>query len=510
MDFIDVDVMKDNDSDKNDNKDLIPNECFIADINPDKSKKFTCKQCSQHFKSVKSVKQQIGHMHKSLKRTADKTGNSSRKSNKKPTNAADFEEVEQKPDGVTVNSTAAYCQGFLDGEEYEEDTFLDDSIDNLGFGKNAVHSTAISDDDDDELFKPDQDHDTIVKEEDDMNLMKARIISLEIELIKKDTIINEKVNDLNRAVVDNEELNGKIHELKKYKEEKNDALDIATGKIESLEEDNLNLKKNLKMYSATIKKQRIQIEQEEVSKDGTNDKEKELRKNLKEKNKKLSEAEARARKLGEKLGELEGVKADNSNSVNEKYKKVNDKLTEKTKDCKKVENNLKKAESRVNELLETIDMKNKKISEVENSNTRQKLMKEQAVEIKEKSGAKDDIKTNAPKLKCRFENTGVCRQNNCVNIHPKKTCQPFSKLGSCPLESSCEHRHPFGVCFEWEKHGTCRDGDQCRHRHPFDVAMRAATPDHFLGYGSPGGPGGQGQAAQAPSQGHHDMRGNRW
>ena len=148
-------------------------------------------------------------------------------------------------------------------------------------------------------------------------------------------------------------------------------------------------------------------------------------------------------------------------------------------------------------------------------------MKEQAVEIKEKSGAKEDIKANAPKVKCHFENTGVCRQNNCVNIHPKKTCQPFSKLGSCPLESSCEHRHPFGVCFEWEKHGTCRDGDQCRHRHPFDVAMRAATPDHFLGYGSPGGPGGQGQAAQWPQGqgqapqwpqggGHHDTRGNRW
>ena len=215
--------------------------------------------------------------------------------------------------------------------------------------------------------------------------------------------------------------------------------------------------------------------------------------------------------MGEKLAELEGVKADNTNTVDEKYKKVNDKLTAKIKDSKKVENNLKKAEARVKELLETIDVKNKKISELENSNTRQKLMKEQAVEIKEKSGAKEDVKPNDPKVKCRFENTGVCRQNNCVNIHPKKTCQSFSKLGSCPLESSCEHRHPFGVCFEWEKHRSCREGDQCRHRHPFDVAGRAATPDHFLGYGSPGGPGGQGQAALwSPSQGRHDMRGNRW
>jgi hypothetical protein len=71
---------------------------------------------------------------------------------------------------VTVNSTAVYCQSFLDGEDYAEDTFLDDSIDDLGFDKHAVHSTAISDDDG-ELFKPDQDHDTIVKEEDDQDLI---------------------------------------------------------------------------------------------------------------------------------------------------------------------------------------------------------------------------------------------------------------------------------------------------------------------------------------------------
>jgi hypothetical protein len=115
-------------------------------------------------------------------------------------------------------------------------------------------------------------------------------------------------------------------------------------------------------------------------------------------------------------------------------------------------------------------------------------MKEQAVKIKEKSGAKDDVKPNYPKVKFRFENTGVCRQNKCVNIHSKKTCQSFSKLGSCPPESSCEHRHPFGVYFEWEKHRSCCEGNQCWHCHPFDVAGRAATPDHFLGYGSPGGP----------------------
>ena len=164
-------------------------------------------------------------------------------------------------------------------------------------------------------------------------------------------------------------------------------------------------------------------------------------------------------------------------------------------------------------------------------------MKDQATEIASKSNqakeVKDKRKTDVDKPndvkrnKCRYENTGNCRaKNECKDVHPKKTCQSFSKLGSWPLESSCEHRHPYGVCYDWEKFGSCREGDMCRHRHPFDMALsKPSTPDHFLGHGSPnrgmggqeqGGPGqgGQGQGGQGGqwSQGqvHHDQRGNRW
>ena len=48
--FVNVDETNEKDADRNDNFDLIPDECFTADTNPDKSGKFTCKQCSKDFK----------------------------------------------------------------------------------------------------------------------------------------------------------------------------------------------------------------------------------------------------------------------------------------------------------------------------------------------------------------------------------------------------------------------------------------------------------------------------
>ena len=59
-------------------------------------------------------------------------------------------------------------------------------------------------------------------------------------------------------------------------------------------------------------------------------------------------------------------------------------MTDKSKELKKIEANLKKSESRVKELLERNSEKGKKISELENANTRLKVMKVHALEIEEK------------------------------------------------------------------------------------------------------------------------------
>ena len=161
-------------------------------------------------------------------------------------------------------------------------------------------------------------------------------------------------------------------------------------------------------------------------------------------------------------------------------------------------------------------------------------MKDQAKEVIEKTDLKKSHAkaSNEPsKLttkKCRYENSGNCKNKNCPEIHPRKTCQPHSKLGSCPLESSCEHRHPYGVCYDWQKFGACHRGDSCRNRHPLEMSAPAnSTIDPFLGQGSPSGAHGDtegwGVQHSQPSQHsqqsqpshqqsrHHDQRGmGRW
>ena len=53
---------------------------------------------------------------------------------------------------------------------------------------------------------------------------------------------------------------------------------------------------------------------------------------------------------------------------------------------------------------------------------------------------------------CTFENKGKCRnRDDCDEVHPKGTCQNYSKLGSCPVAEGCKYRHPSGICWEWER-----------------------------------------------------------
>ena len=134
--------------------------------------------------------------------------------------------------------------------------------------------------------------------------------------------------------------------------------------------------------------------------------------------------------------------AGNKTSVDAKYK--NDQLSIKSKEAKKANEETNKAEKRAKELLETVSEKNKKISEMENTITRLGLLKDQAKEIVEKTVRKPSnsskMEEDKPKKKrCRFDNTGNCKNRNCEDVHAKKTCQPFSKLGSCSMEASCDH-----------------------------------------------------------------------
>ena len=77
--FEDVVGSEEKESDRNDNVNLIPDECFTIENSTDGSTKFVCKQCSKPFKSKHGAKQHVAAMHKSKKRTAGKMENFSRK-----------------------------------------------------------------------------------------------------------------------------------------------------------------------------------------------------------------------------------------------------------------------------------------------------------------------------------------------------------------------------------------------------------------------------------------------
>ena len=90
--------------------------------------------------------------------------------------------------------------------------------------------------------------------------------------------------------------------------------------------------------------------------------------------------------------------------------------------------------------------------------------------------------TSEPKVKtkCFYENNSTCRDHErCKFLHPKKTCQSFSKLGSCSQESLCEHRHPQNICFRLQSTGYCASGDRCRNRHPLEYAYKDYSQSNY-------------------------------
>ena len=522
--------------------DLVPEEGFVEDTNNDNSKRFTCKQCSKVCKTDHSMKQHIGKMHKnkSIKRTAPKSDNFSKKRNLKP-----FREEEYDIEDDILHSTqldpADEDTMKMDDYHFEEEMQLKDVDCTFKFNEtlevflkkrqNSANVEADTENDDEEIY-PDQDHNYLVTEDNGNqgDLVRAKNIALMIEIENKDLLLNERENELKDAQLKVSELASESHSLKDELHSKDEALNTATAHINTLEEKKKKLEAKLTEYTVTLKdliKEKAEYEgkpnNKNVSAEVSN-KEKELQKTIKEKNKLLKDSESAQKALAKKLSDIENSISDNKTSVDAKYKKVNDQLSSKNKEAKKANEETKKAEKRAKELLDTVSEKNKKISEMENTITRLGLLKDQAKEIVEKTVRKTSSSSKTEEIKkkrCRFDNTGTCKNRNCEDVHAKKTCQPFSKLGSCSMESSCDHRHPFGVCFDWQNHGSCYNGDSCRNRHPFEMAAPRAFPsDHssFLGQGSPNGTHGdtdgwRGQPSQrSPGQvRHHDLRGmGRW
>ena len=450
----------------NENFSLVPEEGYIVEDKPDGSKKYVCKQCNKVVKTERGVRQHISSVHKAVKRSND---NSNSASNVKKPHLDD--------DDTELGDTTRFCQDVV-GDDVnldEEDTFLDLSFIEKDIGK--LHSTVINDDDED---TPESDE----TDKEDVMFIKAKLLSVEMELKNKNIIITEKNNELAIARMEStgylEELSAAKKEILQLKEN----LETALAQVNSHESQFLKLKNKLKLHKVAVK--RLQ-DSDSKSVDPTN-------KALKDKSKKLAESEKLVRELGRKLSEYESDKTEAKELLESKYKKTCDDLTNKTKDLKKCESELKSSEKRVTELLDKLEHANKKNTELDNINTRLKLLKDQAVECLDKN-AKESVKvkssgfdsrssnssarksrssspsrslrkhssSRSPKKKkrCKIDNIGRCgKGRDYQDIHASETCQSFSKLGNCPSKATCEHRHPSKTCYEWQSSGTCTHGAQ--------------------------------------------------
>ena len=94
------------------------------------------------------------------------------------------------------------------------------------------------------------------------DLQNAKLVSLELEIKKKDVVINEKDNKLKVATIEVTDLPEELDEANKAIAEKEEALDIALARGNYVEEEKGLLQHKIKLYRAAINKLRNKKEED--------------------------------------------------------------------------------------------------------------------------------------------------------------------------------------------------------------------------------------------------------
>ena len=74
--------------------------------------------------------------------------------------------------------------------------------------------------------------------------------------------------------------------------------------------------------------------------------------------------------------------------------------------------------------------------------------------------------TDKKRIKCFFNNKGLCTRENCRFEHAEKLCRTFNEFEFCKDEKTCNYRHPRKICKFWSGMSHCKMGDLCKFRHP--------------------------------------------
>ena len=325
-----------------------------------------------------------------------------------------------------------------------------------------------------EHFPPNQEQLHNIQEDEEKKVLKGEITFLNIELKKKQVMIdrkniafNLKIVEVERLKMEKQDYEKEIHKLKeevKNQKENRDSMEKEKqnyqNKVKSLENDKSN-------YSACIRGLRRDIK--ETKSTAIESKDSDSRK-------KISDLQRQLRKCREENRTLMANLEDIQNTVDtadaeESDVKVNKKLAEKSKEVNKLKSEVKSVEKRNKEFVNLTSDLNKRITDLQIENITLKATKKRIEEVdivanipQDKASSKgsekenltankttkekvNDVPPHSSGIICKWENTKLCYlKNKCKDIHPKSTCPSHSKYGKCQAPAECPHRHPDVLC----------------------------------------------------------------
>ena len=315
---------------------LVPNEGFTEESKSDGTNNFSCKQCDRTFVTEKSVKQHMAAAHKNKNKGIKRTATKEKESKTDEEEAGETPNVEDKRTKTAVDDEFVFGPAVSDTQQSADISVHDVSVMNstlqicaqtLGNKLNSNKFVGFDDDvekivngedidDDDDILPPDQDHSDMldttehVKDpEDDVPMLKAKIISLKMDLSSKERLIVEKESEAENAFLEVSALTAEVSKLRSEIAMKDETIENNLATINSLEETKTMYETKLRTYGDTIKvlSKTIKEKRSEPNKASptNNDEILKLRHTCKEKTTKLNQSVKAQKELADKLAELE-------------------------------------------------------------------------------------------------------------------------------------------------------------------------------------------------------------
>ena len=430
---------------------------------------FACDSCNFSNQSRMGMKRHVTLQHKeggnSAKRSRPEDNDDSlsmdEKAEEKKTKTSDAYLEEHEESSESLESIMAKAKQFEFDDNEEENKSMDETL--IPFSSSdlmyeqSVNLLAEETPKEIDNIKTDQ--------------LDKKIKDLELEVVKRNVIIDDKDRELYNRMCDIELFKNEANDKHEIILKKDETIEVILSEKNSLEEEIVTKNKEIsdvQHYIKVINKRFTKIETEN----------KKIKETLEKKNDNITNLQDEKKSLMKKITDLEVSK---TSGVNKSNKTKVDDLQEEVKKLKTSSREMQLKLTDVlnkNAQLETLNartmLQNKNLSElVKKSSTSETEPMEVDVDKAKESDVKAKAEsTSVPKKKkikkCRFVDRAKCRKGEeCPFLHPSTVCVLFSHLGegACPDGDACEKSHPVQVCEQWLQ-GNCTKNNKCKSQHP--------------------------------------------